>query len=117
MGPVNWAATGLATLAFWAVTLGWARATRRRTGAGSAALSLLFAFLICSTIGHLFARIGTPAPRAILMIAGGFAVTVIAPALAIVALQQGRALRGVLGDAAQLLAALIAAGVIFIVVR
>jgi Protein of unknown function (DUF1761) len=128
MGPVNWMDVGLATLAFFLVGAVWygalfRTAWQREAGVGdppqAAAAArvmlgtLLCEFLVVAMLGHLFART-QPADHVKLMMAAGFAVAVMAPAIGINYLHQGRSLKLFLIDAGHYLAGMLAAGGVFV---
>lgn len=128
MGSVNWLAVGLGTALFFVVGAVWYGALfavpwQREVGVGEAprgravvrvmALTLLCEFLIVSTLGHLLARTG-PAPHVVMMMALGFAVTVMAPALGINYLHQRKSLALFLIDAGHFVVGMAAVGAVFI---
>lgn len=128
MGPMNWMAVGLGTLAFFLVGAVWYGALFRKAwqmeagvgdppqGAAAATVmlgTLLGEFLVVAVLGHLFART-QPADHVKLMMAAGFALGVMAPAIAINYLHQGRSLRLFLIDAGHYLAGMLAVGGVFV---
>lgn len=128
MGPVNWLAVGLGTAVFFLVGAIWYGALfavpwQREVGVGEAprgtavarvmALTLLCEFLVVSTLGHLFARTN-PAPHVGMMMALGFAVTVMAPAIGINYLHQRKSLTLFLIDAGHFVVGMAAVGAVFI---
>lgn len=127
MGTVNWLAVGLSTLAFFLVGAIWyglllGKAWQREAGIseapqGAAAVrvmlgTLLAEFLVCSTLGHLLART-QPAPHVIMMMALGFAITIMAPAIGINYLHQRRSMRLFAIDAGHFIAGMAAVGAVF----
>ena len=128
MGPVNWLAVVVATLAFFAVGAVWYGALfavpwQREVGVGPAprgsamvrvmGLTLLCEFLVVSTLGHLFART-SPAPHVVMMMAIGFAVTVMAPAVGINYLHQRKSLTLFLIDAGHFVVGMTVVGAVFV---
>lgn len=128
MGPVNWLGVIGATLGFFAVgavwygmLLGkiWQREVAPLDPPQGAAmlrimgLTLLAEFVICAMLGHLYART-LPPDHVKMMMAGGFALAVMAPAIGINYLHQRRSLRLFLIDAGHLLVGMLVAGAIFV---
>lgn len=128
MGPVNWLAVGLGTIAFFVVGAVWYGALfavpwQREVGVGEAPrgravvrvmlLTLLCEFLVVSTLGHLFARTN-PAPHVVMMMALGFALTVMAPAIGINYLHQRKSLTLFLIDAGHFIVGMAAVGAVFV---
>lgn len=127
MGPVNWLAVALATLAFFAVGALWygvlfGKVWQREVGFSDAPRggamarvmlgTLLAEFLIAATLGHLFARTG-PSVYAIWMMSLGFALTVMTPAIAINYLHQRRSLTLFAIDAGHFVAGMAAVAAVF----
>lgn len=128
MGEINLLPVVLATAAFWlvgalwyGVLFGevWRRATGMTQPPGGArnalVLGLTFAFemLVVLTLAHLVART-KPAPQVVLMMAAGFALTVMTPAIGINYLHQRKSLTLFLIDAGHFLAGMLAAGGVLI---
>ncbi|MFC0588547.1 DUF1761 domain-containing protein [Novosphingobium aquiterrae] len=128
MGAVNWLAVGVGTLLFFAVGAVWYGALfavpwQREVGVGPAprgaaiarvmGLTLLCEFLVVSTLGHLFART-QPAPHVVMMMALGFAATVMAPAVGINYLHQRKSLTLFLIDAGHLVVGMAVVGAVFV---
>jgi len=127
MGPVNWLAVALGTLAFFLVGAVWYGALFGRTwqravgitappqGAAMARimlLTLLAEFVVVAMLAHLIARTQPP-PHVRLMMAEGFAGAIMTPAIAINYLHQRRSLVLFLIDAGHLLAGMAAVGAVF----
>jgi hypothetical protein len=106
MGPLNWLAIVLATVVFFAVGAVWysalfARAWQREVGLTTEQLTggrnmllimgtcLLLEFIVVLMLGHLFARI-QPSDHAKMMMAAGFGLAIMAPAIGINYLYQRR---------------------------
>ena len=128
MGELNPLAVVLATVAFWVVGAIWygilfGRAWRAETGIvqppqGSRmalimALTLAFEMLVVLTLAHLVARTD-PAPHVVYMMAAGFALTVMTPAIGINYLHQGKSLPLFLIDAGHFLFGMLAAAGILV---
>src|SRR5690606_24377272 len=79
-------------------------------------LTLLFELLVVMTLGHLFARI-MPNDRATMMIAVGFGLTIMTPAIGINYLHQRRPLALFLIDAGHFVAGMAAVGGVFVALR
>ena len=132
MGPVNWLAVGLGTVVFFVVGAAWytalfGRLWQREVGLSDeqlksgANMPLVFAlcfaleFVVVSTLGHLFARLD-PNPRATMMIATGFGLTVMAPAIGITYLYMRKSLKLFLIDAGHFAVGMAAVGLVFVLV-
>jgi len=130
MGPLNWLAIVLGTLAFFAVGAVWYTAlfgkawqravglsTEQLTGGRNMlaifALCLLLEFVVVLMLGHLFARI-QPGDHAKMMMASGFGLAIMAPAIGINYLYQRRSLTLFLIDAGHFLAGMTAVGLVFL---
>lgn len=128
MGPVNWLAVALGTLAFFlvgAIWYGllfrarWARetgVTEQPSGAVNArimGLTLLCEFIVVAMLAHLVARTQPP-PHVRLMMAEGFAGAIMVPAIAIGYLHQRKSLALFLIDAGHLLVGMGAVGAVFV---
>ena len=128
MGQINLLAVVLASAAFWLVGALWygvlfGKVWQRETGiterpVGSRValimgLTLAFEMLVVLTLAHLVARTN-PAPLVVLMMAAGFALTIMTPAIGINYLHQKKSLRLFLIDAGHFLAGMLAAGAVLI---
>ena len=130
MGPMNWLAVVLATLAFFAVGAVWysalfARPWQREVGLTIEQLTggrnmmlimgtcLLLEFVVVLMLGHLFARID-PSDRAKMMMATGFGLAVMAPAIGISYLYQRRSLKLFLIDAGHFVVGMAVVGLVFV---
>jgi hypothetical protein len=130
MGPMNWLAVVLGTVAFFAVGAIWysalfARPWQREVGLGTAQLTagrnmmltmgtcLLLEFVVVLMLGHLFARI-QPGDHAKMMMATGFGLAVMAPAIGINYLYQRRSLKLFLIDAGHFVVGMAAVGLVFV---
>jgi hypothetical protein len=124
---MDWLAIGLGTLAFWIVGALWygalfGKAWQRETGItqppsrGAMArvmlLTLLLEFVVVLTLGHMFAAT-LPSDRAKLMIATGFGLAIMAPAIGINYLHQRRSLKLFAIDAGHFVAGMAAVGAVF----
>jgi Protein of unknown function (DUF1761) len=128
MGPVNGLAVVLGAAAFFVVGAVWygvlfGKAWQRETGvtqapSGAALARIMVGTLLCellvaSTLGHLIARTH-PAPQVVMMMALGFALTVMIPAIGINYLHQRKSLTLFAIDAGHLIAGMAALGGVFI---
>ena len=128
MGSINLIAVVAATAAFWLVGALWygllfGKVWQRETGiteppsGGRLALvmglTLAFELLVVLTLAHLVART-SPAPHVVLMMAAGFALTIMTPAIGINYLHQRKSLTLFLIDASHFLAGMLAAGGVLI---
>jgi hypothetical protein len=130
MGPMNWTAILLATIVFFAVGAVWytglfGRAWQREVGLGTEQLTagrnmmlimgtcLLLEFVVVLMLGHLFARI-QPGDRAKMMMALGFGLAIMAPAVGINYLYQGKSLKLFLIDAGHFVVGMAAVGLVFV---
>lgn len=128
MGEINLLAIAAATVAFWLVGALWygvlfGKVWQRETGmteppsGGRIAiimgLTLAFEMLVVVTLAHLVARTGA-APHVVLMMAAGFALTIMMPAIGINYLHQRKSLALFLIDAGHFLAGMLAAGGVLI---
>ncbi|MFM5884072.1 MAG: DUF1761 domain-containing protein [Novosphingobium sp.] len=128
MGAVNWVAVIVGTVLFFAVGAVWYGALfavpwQRLVGVGPAqrglaavrvvALTLLCEFLVVAMLAHLFART-QPAPHVVMMMAVGFAVAVMAPALGINYLHQRKPVTLFLIDAGHLVVGMAIVGAVFV---
>lgn len=131
MGEINLVAVLLATAAFWLVGALWygllfGKPWQRETGmteppsggrvAAIMGLTLAFEMLVVLTLAHLVARTGA-APRVVLMMAGGLALTVMTPAIGINYLHQRKSLTLFLIDAGHFLVGMLAAGGVLLLFR
>lgn len=130
MGPVNWLAVVLGTVAFFAVGAFWytalfGKAWQRAVGLSDeqlksgAGMPLIFAlcfvleFVVVTTLGHLFGRLD-PNPRATMMIATGFGLTIMAPAIGITYLYMRKSLKLFLIDAGHFVVGMAVVGLVFV---
>ncbi|MFA6219141.1 MAG: DUF1761 domain-containing protein [Erythrobacter sp.] len=128
MGNVNLVAVFLAALAFFAVGALWygvlfGKPWQRETGITEppqgaqvmTVMGLTFAFelLVCLMLGHTIART-SPAPHVIMMMAVGFGLTIMTPAIGINYLHQRRSLTLFLIDAGHFAVGMAAAGAVFV---
>ena len=130
---MNWLAIVLGTAAFFAVGAVWYTALfgklwQREVGVSDEqlksganmplifALCFLLEFVVVSTLGHLFARLD-PNPRATMMIATGFGLTIMAPAIGIVYLYMRKSLKLFLIDAGHFVVGMAAVGLVFVLMR
>ena len=130
MGPLNWLAIVLATVVFFAVGAVWytalfARAWQREVGLSTEQLTggrnmmlvmgtcLLLEFIVVLMLGHLFARI-QPSDHAKMMMAAGFGLAIMAPAIGINYLYQRRSLKLFLIDAGHFVVGMTMVGLVFV---
>lgn len=128
MGPLDWLAVGLGTLAFFLVGAVWygllfGRIWARETGvteppSGPAmarimGLTLLCEFIVVAMLAHLIARTQPP-PHVRLMMAEGFAGAIMIPAVGINYLHQRKSLTLFLIDAGHYLVGMAVVGAIFV---
>lgn len=130
MGPLNWLAIVVATLAFFAVGAIWYTAlfgkawqrevgltTEQLTGGRNTmaifGLCLLLEFVVVLMLGHLFARLQPP-DNAKMMIATGFGLAIMSPAIGINYLYQRRSLTLFLIDAGHFVVGMAAVGLVFV---
>ena len=130
MGPMNWLAVVLATVVFFAVGAVWysalfAKAWQREVGLSTEQLTggrnmmlimgtcLLLEFVVVLMLGHLFARI-QPGDHAKMMMATGFGLAIMAPAIGINYLYQRRSLKLFLIDAGHFVVGMAAVGLVFV---
>jgi len=130
MGPLNWLAIVLATVVFFAVGAVWysalfARAWQREVGLSTEQLTggrnmmlimgtcLLLEFIVVLMLGHLFARI-QPGDHAKMMMATGFGLAIMAPAIGINYLYQRRSLKLFLIDAGHFVVGMTMVGLVFV---
>ena len=130
MGPLNWLAIVLATVVFFAVGAVWysalfARAWQREVGLTTEQLTggrnmmlimgtcLLLEFIVVLMLGHLFARI-QPGDHAKMMMATGFGLAIMAPAVGINYLYQRKSLKLFLIDAGHFVVGMAAVGAVFV---
>ena len=127
---MNWLAIGVGTAAFFVVGAVWytalfGRAWQREVGLSDEQLKaganmplifglcFLLEFLVVMTLGHLFARLD-PNPRATMMIATGFGLTIMSPAIGITYLYMRKPLRLFLIDAGHFVVGMAAVGLVFV---
>ena len=127
---MNWLAIGVGTAAFFVVGAVWytalfGRAWQREVGLSDEQLKaganmplifglcFLLEFLVVMTLGHLFARLD-PNPRATMMIATGFGLAIMSPAIGIAYLYMRKPLRLFLIDAGHFVVGMAAVGLVFV---
>ena len=125
---INWLAVALGTLAFFAVGALWygvlfGKAWQRETGVterpkGAAVgrvmgLTLLAEFVVVLALGHMFAFL-RPDDHAKLMIATGFGLAIMTPAIGIDYLHQGKSLKLFLIDASHFIVGMAVVGLVFV---
>lgn len=130
MGPLNWLAIVVATIAFFAVGAVWytalfGKAWQREVGLSTEQLSggrnmmaifglcLLLEFIVVLMLGHLFARL-QPSDHVKMMMATGFALAIMTPAIGINYLYQRRSLKLFLIDAGHFIVGMTVVGLVFI---
>jgi len=128
MGSLNWLAIVVATVAFFAVGALWygllfRNAWAREVGvteppqgpavARIMGLTLLSEFVVVLMLGHLFARI-QPGDHAKMMMATGFGLAIMTPAIGINYLHQRRSLTLFLIDAGHFVVGMAAVGLAFL---
>ena len=130
MGPMNWLAIVLGTLAFFAIGAVWytalfGKAWQREVGLSTEQLAggrnmmaifglcLLLEFVVVLMLGHLFARI-QPGDHAKMMMAVGFGLAIMAPAVGINYLYQRKSLKLFLIDAGHFVVGMAAVGAVFV---
>lgn len=128
MGPINWLAIGAATVAFFIVGSIWYGALFRQPwarevgvteppqGAGMARVmggTLLAELVVVVMLGHLFARV-QPDDQAKMMIATGFGLAIMTPAIAINYLHQRKSLKLFLIDAGHFIVGMAVVGAVFV---
>jgi len=131
MGEINWLAVLLGALAFFVVGAVWygalfAKAWQRETGITKApaagkivfVMGLTFAceLLIALMLGHNIARTNPPS-HVIMMMAAGFGLTIMVPAIAINYLHQQRSVKLFAIDAGHLIFGMAAMGGVFIILQ
>lgn len=125
---MNWLAVGIGTAAFFAVGALWYGAlfskpwqrevgvTEAPEGTGMVRTmggTLLSEFVVVLTLGHLFAFL-QPGNHAKMMIAVGFGLAIMTPALAINYLHQRKSLKLFLIDAGHFVVGMAAVGLVFV---
>ena len=130
MGPMNWIAVVVGTVAFFAVGAIWysalfPRAWQREVGLSTEQLTsgrnmmlimgtcLLLEFIIALTIGHMFDYL-EPSARSKMMIAVGLALGIMAPAIGINYLYMRKSLKLWLIDSGHFIAGMAALGGVFV---
>ena len=130
MGPINWLGIVVATLAFFAVGAIWysalfAKAWQREVGLSTEQLThgrnmmltfgtcLLLEFVVVLMLGHLFARL-QPSDHVKMMMATGFALAIMAPAIGISYLYLRKPLKLFLIDAGHFIAGMAALGGVYV---
>jgi hypothetical protein len=131
MGPLNWLGIVVATLVFFAVGAIWytalfGKAWQREVGLSAEQLTggrnmmlimgtcLLLEFVVVLMLGHMFARL-QPSDHVKMMMATGFALAIMCPALGINYLYQRKSLTLFLIDAGHFLVGMAAVGLVFVV--
>ena len=130
MGPMNWPAVALGTVAFFAVGALWytvlfGKAWQAAVGLtdeqlkGGANMPLIFGLcfllelVVVLMLGHLFARI-QPGDHAKMMMATGFGLAIMSPAIGITYLYMRKPLRLFLIDAGHFVVGMAAVGAVFV---
>jgi hypothetical protein len=130
MGPMNWPGIVVATLVFFAVGAIWytalfGKAWQREVGLSAEQLAggrnmpaifaacLLLEFVVVLMLGHLFARL-QPSDHVKMMMATGFALAIMTPAIGINYLYQRKSLKLFLIDAGHFLVGMAAVGLVFV---
>ena len=128
MDHISWLAVALGTLAFFAVGALWygvlfVKPWQRETGiteppngAGVARVmgfTLLAEFIVVLTLGHQFA-FSDPSDRGKMMIATGYGLAIMTPAIAINYLHQRKSLKLFLIDASHFVVGMAAVGAVFV---
>ena len=128
MDHISWLAVALGTLAFFAVGALWygvlfGKPWQRETGiteppngAGVARVmgfTLLAEFIVVLTLGHQFA-FSDPSDRGKMMIATGYGLAIMTPAIAINDLHQRKSLKLFLIDASHFVVGMAAVGAVFV---
>jgi hypothetical protein len=132
MGGINWLAIVLGTVVFFAVGAVWysalfAKAWQREVALSSEQLTngrnmmltmgtcFVLEFIVVATLGHLFAFL-QPGDHVKMMIATGFGLTIMAPAVGINYLYQRKSLKLFLIDAGHFVVGMAAVGLVFVLV-
>lgn len=130
MGPMNWPAVVLGTVAFFAIGALWygvlfGKAWQKAVGLsdaqlkGGANMPLIFGLcfllelIVVTMLGHLFARI-QPSDRAMMMMATGFGLAIMSPAIGITYLYMRKSLKLFLIDAGHFIVGMTAVGLVFV---
>ena len=128
MDHISWLAVALGTLAFFTVGALWygvlfGKPWQRETGiteppngAGVARVmgfTLLAEFIVVLTLGHQFA-FSDPSDRGKMMIATGYGLAIMTPAIAINYLHQRKSLKLFLIDASHFVVGMAAVGAVFV---
>jgi len=130
MPPINWLAVVLGTLAFFAVGAIWYSALfgkiwQRELGMSDEQLKsglnmplifgtcLLLEIVVVLTLGHLFAFLH-PGNHAIMMMATGFGLAIMTPAVGINYLYQRKSLKLFLIDAGHFVVGMTVVGLVFV---
>jgi hypothetical protein len=130
MGPLNWLAIVLGTLAFFAVGAVWytalfGKAWQREVGLTTEQLSggrnmmvifglcLLLEFVVVLMLGHMIARLQPP-DHVKMMMATGFALAIMTPAVGINYLYQRKSLKLFLIDAGHFVVGMAVVGLVFV---
>lgn len=130
MGPLNWLAIVVGTVAFFLVGAVWYTALfgkpwQREVGLSDEQLSggrnmmaifglcLLLEFIVVLMLGHMFARL-QPSDHVKMMMATGFALAIMSPAIGINYLYQRKSLKLFLIDAGHFVVGMSVVGLVFI---
>jgi hypothetical protein len=131
MPPINWLAVALGTLAFFAIGAIWysalfGRVWQREVGLSDEQLKsgrnmplifglcLLLEFIVVLTLGHMFAFL-QPNPHQKMMLATGFGLAIMTPAIGINYLYQRKSLKLFLIDAGHFVVGMAVVGMVFVV--
>jgi hypothetical protein len=125
---IDWLAVGLGTVAFFIVGAIWYGLLFRRAWSGEVGvtdppaggaqarimgLTLLCEFVVVLTLGHLFAFL-QPSDHVKMMMATGFGLAIMTPAIGINYLHQRRSLKLFLIDAGHFVVGMAAVGLVFV---
>ena len=130
MPPINWLAVALGTLAFFAIWAIWysalfGRIWQREVGLSDEQLKsgrnmplifglcLLLEFIVVLTLGHMFAFL-QPNTHQKMMLATGFGLAIMTPAIAINYLYQRKSLKLFLIDAGHFVVGMAVVGLVFV---
>lgn len=129
MGPINWLAVVLGAVAFFAVGAVWysflfSKAWQKESAVGPELMqgaslprlligTFLLELVVSTMFGHLLARTA-PSPHVIMMMALGFGLTIMTPAIGINYLYQRKSLKLFLIDAGHFVVGALAMGGVFV---